>query len=772
MPRLGPIQGVKADWDAHLQTLECQNSYIHAIAFSPDGQVLASGSHYTVRLWSTITGAHLQTLEGHGNTVNVVIFSDNETIASGSRDGTVRIWNLPTGKLLHTLSARYDIIEAVVFLPDGEHLASASTARGEPFSVQLWNLKTGAPPNELFQSYKNAFQDVAFSADGQLMASRLSDNTIEIWKFPSCCHLRTLKVHSKWVGNMVFSLNNQLFAAGSYDLILRLWNIEDGVQICALPSGVSPTGAIAFSPDGLMLASVWTQCDIRIWNVANGTLQDTLSGHRNTPTTVAFSPDSQLLASGSFDKTIKLWDVEMHTHQQPIDGHSNFITKVIFSPDGQLVATGSRDRTARLWDVSTALCLRPLTIYNDTDIHQDFNLAFSPDGKLLASFNVHSSIQIWNVENGTLQQKIDEQSGLVTAVDYSMDGQLAASASFNTVTLYNAETGIKLFTHQRHRKLVKEVVFSPNNEFLASLSLDEDIRLWETKTGMLRGVLGEGRIYQKPVFSPDSQLLAFGQHPSTIVFCDVALGVERQKVIYDGFNFNSPVTISPNNQLLAMHSFGFPFENPICLLDVTSGESWDILQIFDEYATDILFSPDSQIVAVAARDRTVWLWNATTNEHKLTIENPSDFVTKLKFSPDGQTLATASRDNKIRLWNTTTGLQIQMMQYGTGFVRGINFVPEGLVVLESSEKHAWLWNLWGPTTLKAHRFLLTPALQIGMPEQKVPEFNLDADQEWVVRGSERLIWLPPEYRPSAWARRGSTIFIGCASGRVLRVQDI
>lgn len=206
---------------------------------------------------------------------------------------------------------------------------------------------------------------------------------------------------------------------------------------------------------------------------------------------------------------------------------------------------------------------------------------------------------------------------------------------------------------------------------------------------------------------------------------------------------------------------------------MNNGSSWNTLQVLDSYTTDILFSPDSQMLAAAAQDRTVWLWNAKTHRHLLTIQNPHDFVIKLKFSPDGLTLATASRDKTVRLWNTTSGAHIKVMRYGIGFVREINFLPQSLEVLESSDVNAWSWNLkWTPKTIKAHKFSLTAAAQAGMSEPKISGIDLDEDEEWITKDSKRLVWLPPEYRPTDWVRSESAIFIGCTSGRVLRVQDI
>ncbi|KAK4441876.1 hypothetical protein QBC34DRAFT_458153, partial [Podospora aff. communis PSN243] len=234
---------------------------------------------------------------------------------------------------------------------------------------------------QTLEGHNYSVSSVAFSPDGQQLASGSGDQTIKIWDTTSGQCLQTLEGHSSWVSSVTFSPDGQQLASGSGDQTIKIWDTTSGQCLQTLEGHSNSVWSVTFSPDGQQLASGSGDQTIKIWDTTSGQCLQTLEGHSYSVSSVTFSPDGQQLASGSYDKTIKIWDTASGQCLQTLEGHSSWVLSVAFSPDGQQLASGSYDKTIKIWDTASGQCLQTLEGHNDSV----WSVAFSPDGQRLAS---------------------------------------------------------------------------------------------------------------------------------------------------------------------------------------------------------------------------------------------------------------------------------------------------------------------------------------------------------------------------------------------------
>lgn len=291
---------------------------------------------------------------------------DGDRIASGGGDGVVRIWDANTAHTLLTyrghkwLDKRVNWLPKIYTLawsPEGLRVASA----GDGKKVYVWDATTGQTITE-YSGHSawllpNVFA-LAWSPKGNYIASACSagtfDKTVHIWNAKS--GETKLRYNSSYgavpdfsVSSIAWSPDGQRIASACGSKTIRLWDATYGKTISTFKTSSAYIYIIAWSPDGQRLALANGNATAEILDASNGRILLTYRGHQDGVRDIAWSPDGKHIATASNDTTVQIWNATsgqcLYTHEE----HASMTTSVVWSPDGTRIASCSNDKTVQIW---------------------------------------------------------------------------------------------------------------------------------------------------------------------------------------------------------------------------------------------------------------------------------------------------------------------------------------------------------------------------------------------------------------------------------------
>lgn len=542
-------------------------------------------------------------------------------------------------------------ITSVAFSPDGELLAT-SDASG---NVQVWHVTNRCPVAHC-EGHNNWVWSVTFSPDGQLLASCGQDLTIRIWDVQTGTCLKILAGaemgHESSVTCVAFSPTAPLLASCSYDHTIKLWDVNTGICQATLKGHTDCVWSLSFTPDGQTLVSGSEDLSLRFWQVNTGEcLVNIANAHQAWIRSVAVSPQGDYCVSSSFDQTVKLWNLAHGECQHTLQGHILPIAAVAISPDGQTIASASYDQTLRLWDRQTGQCRKVL--HKHTQLL--WTVAFHPSGHYLASGGDDNRAIIWELATGQpVQTRQGHSNSIYSLTLNSRHDWLATGHEDQTIRLWQLtqpQAGITVSQPQRtlrgHRGRVLAVVGHPQENLLASASTDRSILLWSIETGRcLKTLVGHKSWIWSLAFSPNGQKLASASYDHTVRLWDLQTGT-CLKVLTGHPSSALAVTFDPTGMLLASSGYN----RTIRIWHGETGECQQTLLGHRNQVWAVCFIPETTWLATGGDDRAIHLWDLETGKCWLTLKGHQDQVMDLHYCPEQNYLISASSDRTLKVWD-------------------------------------------------------------------------------------------------------------------------
>jgi WD40 repeat protein len=712
----GTVQHWEVGKDEVQCTLRGQTDLLHAVAYQPNGRLLATGGE-TIKVWDAGTGKELYTLTGHTGPVNNLAFSpDGRTLASAGRDDTIRLWNtagLPeqAPKESRILARHQGQVLEVAYSFDGRRLASA----GGDDTVRVWELATGK--SIALQGTTGRVHALAFSPDNKRIATGGNARTVAVWETETGRALFTLRGHADSVRALAFQPDGRRLLSVADDRTLKVWDAVTGRQGLVLPGNAQ---GLAFSPDGRSLATALSPpgSGLTEWDRTTGAAGRHFRPESGQVEQIAYSADGQRLACTSLFQApnkevrtrVTVWDhasgkqLTDWNFSRVLLGPASDWNGLAFAPDLRSLVRGE-NKAALVQDSLTGKTSASL---KEGGIESFQTLTVSPDGRLVAVAGSNrlaqlrlagELVQVWDLTALPTAVIIGSgHSDTVLSLAFCRQGErqvselLASGGADKIIHLWdvrlptvrpNNSAGAAfrspVQTLRGHTQPIRGLAFSPDGKRLASVSADRsrgsgELKFWDVATG--QELLTDPHPGGEVAFSPDGHFLAVAGGDGLVRILDGRPVDEVRTCRETGLS----VALSHNGQWFVAAGK----DNDAAIWSVRTGRPLRALHGHRRQVRCGVFSPDDKLVATASDDGTIGLWNAEIGALVHTLDGPGDAVLAVRFNRDGSLLCSAGSDGSARVWRVTGEPVATFAEHGDR-VFGVAFSPDSRLVASGGE---------------------------------------------------------------------------------------
>uniref|UniRef100_A0A669DPQ2 Notchless protein homolog 1 n=1 Tax=Oreochromis niloticus TaxID=8128 RepID=A0A669DPQ2_ORENI len=422
------------------------------------------------------------------------------------------------------------------------------------------------------------------------------------------------------------------FVQGEMEVVSSL-----GTCVKALGVETEQVLPVVYQPQALFRVRAVTRCT------------STLQGHTEAVISVAFSPTGKYLASGSGDTTVRFWDLTTETPHHTSRGHTHWVLSIAWSPDGKKLASGCKNSQICLWDpVTGAQIGKTLTGHTKWITWLCWEpLHLNPECRYLASSSKDGSIRIWDTVLGRCEKILTGHTQSVTCVKWGGDGLLYTSSQDRTVKVWRAKDGVQCRTLQGHAHWVNTLALS--TDYVLRTGAFEPANATvnpQDLTGSLEELKEKALDRYNKVRGSAPERLVSGSDDFTLFLWNPAQDKKPLARMTGHSALVNEVLFSPDTRLLASASF----DKSVKIWDGRTGKYLMSLRGHVASVYQIAWSADSRLLVSGSSDSTLKVWDIKSGKLNMDLPGHADEVYAVDWSPDGQRVASGGKDKCLRIW--------------------------------------------------------------------------------------------------------------------------